>query len=146
MSGSGQSMSLRASFDGHSDQHAKRNGKRAAPVSIRFNDQDRALLKKHADGEALGPFVRRVVLAALSGKRRKAPERDSARDQAVARALRGLGRSGVYNVLSSQILAFEEGRLNLEMQQERDLRAALTSIVTIRNDLLTALGHQNLGA
>ena len=146
MSGSDPSVSLRASFGGHLDQHAKRNAKRVAPVSIRFNDQDRALLEKHADGEALGPFVRRVVLAALSGKRRKEPNRASARDQAVARALRGLGTSGVYNVLSNQILAFEEGRLNLERQQERDLRAALASIVTIRNDLLAALGHQNRSA
>ena len=57
MNGSDQSMSLRASFGCQSAPNAKHRASRAAPVSIRFNDQERALLEKHADGEALGPFV-----------------------------------------------------------------------------------------
>lgn len=143
MSGSGQSASLRDSFIASTESAPAHKDRRTPPVSIRFGDQERALLEEHADGEPLGPFVKRVVMSLLSGKQPKGRKRESARDQAVARALRGLGTSGVYKALSSQLLAFEEGRLNLERQQECDLRAALAGVIAIRGYLLAALGQRD---
>ncbi|WP_305988099.1 hypothetical protein [Roseibium sp. MMSF_3544] len=36
--------------------------KRSSPVSIRFSDEQRAELEQHADGQALGPYIKGCVL------------------------------------------------------------------------------------
>ncbi|MEM9128212.1 MAG: hypothetical protein AAGA97_00570 [Pseudomonadota bacterium] len=113
--------------------------RRAAPVSIRFNDAERALLAEHAGGSALGPYIKRYVLDGhqVSGKpKRKSPSKQK---QAIARTLRGLGLSGISGILSTLVLAVEEGRLSIEHHEELELRRAIAEVVSIRSDLVAAL-------
>ena len=144
MSGCGAKACLQGSFSATAAVGAQDRQKRTPPVSIRFSDAERAALLKHANGEALGPYIKRFVLSRHSAKRprRKSPTKQH---QAIARTLRGLGGSGVSGVLGSLILAFEEGRLMLDRDEERELRRAMAHVTAMRSDLITALGLRDGG-
>lgn len=144
MSGSDATGYLRGSFSAAVAKGAPEKSKRTPPVSIRFNDAERAALLEHTNGEALGPYIKRFVLSRHSAKRprRKTPTKQH---QAIARTLRGLGGSGVSGVLGSFLLAFEEGRLMLDRGEERELRRAMAHVTAMRSDLIAALGLRNDG-
>ena len=145
MSGSGAMERVAGSFSAAATNGARDSKKRTPPVSIRFSADERAALLKHTNGEALGPYIKRFVLSRHSAKRprRKTPTKQH---QAIARTLRGLGGSGVSGVLGSFILAFEEGRLMLNRDEERELRRAMADVTAMRSDLIAALGLRNDGS
>ncbi|MEM9435302.1 MAG: hypothetical protein AAGA12_15390 [Pseudomonadota bacterium] len=63
----------------------------------------------------------------------------SKQQEAIARALRGLGKSGLSNVLGTLLLAVEEGRLPIERHEEAELRRAVADVAAIREGLVAAL-------
>lgn len=138
MSNNHRTASVKTRFD--SAANGSRPGKgRPPPVSIRFNEAERALLSGHAKDEPLGPYIKRCVLNAHQAPpkpRRKAPSKQT---QAIARTLRGLGVSGVSGVLGTLLLAVEEGRLPIDRDDEVELRRAAARVAAIRQDLVAAL-------
>lgn len=144
MSDSHAKNSLSRAFSAASAINLRSKKKRPAPVSMRFSDEERELLELHARGKALGPYLKQFVLKAHQIKRKPAQRSPSKQDQAIARALRGLGRSGVVGVLNGLLLAVEEQRLLLDPDDELEQRRAGCELASLRNDLVVALGlHQD---
>ena len=143
MSGSDLKDGLCDVFASFGTDGSRRRKKRPSPVSIRFSDEERAFLKPFMHGEAFGPYIKRYVLKGHKIKRKRARIAPSKQDQAIARVLRGLGRSGIAGVLNDLLLAVEEGRLFLDCDDELALRRAACEIASMRNDLVAALGLQS---
>ncbi len=139
MNGSGVTNGLNAIFSGKVTEK-KSKPKRISPVSIRFSDAEHAELMLWTRGEFLGPYIKGHNLSSVRSKRKPRSTLPPRQQQAIAQALRRLGHSGLYDVLSSLVLAVEEGRLLPEQQMEDDLRQALSNVTALRSDLMTTLG------
>ncbi len=110
--------------------------KRAAPFSLRLNEEERARLEAMADGESLSAFVKRQVFD--SGKRvRRSPVKDR---QALAQLLAIIGSSDIAYNLSVLSKASEIGNLPMPNDVARELETACESIIAMRFMLMQALG------
>ena len=116
--------------------------KRVPPVSIRFNEDERKLLREHAGKEPLSTYVRNFVVKAHGGKvkRKKTATADF---QDMALVLSALGRSELSHLLRDALSASESGALQLEPETEAALRQACEDIADMRGDLIKALGLRN---
>lgn len=111
---------------------AKPKPKRPAPVSVRFDAEERARLERDAAGMSLGGYIKSRVFADDVPKYRtrgKAPVKDW---EALGRVLGALGRSGIPDALE---------RL-AKGQDHSALTQACTDIAAMRRDLVAALGLQ----
>lgn len=141
MSGS----SLAKTFDGVAGRpksHPKR--KLPSPVSIRFTDDERALLKREAGDTALSTYVRERVLgsaAAPRAKRYRKKKRQPGLDaQTVAQLLGTLGQSELGRSMLALALAAESGALPVTPELSEKLDAACDDIREMRIALVVALG------
>jgi hypothetical protein len=117
-------------------QPAKR---RPAPLSIRFTDNEKAILRKKAGDVPLGTFIKQLALGPIvEGSRvRKYPVRDG---EALGHILGLLGQSRIANNLNQLAKAAHLGALPVSEETEADLKAACAEVVMIRRLLLKALG------
>jgi hypothetical protein len=113
--------------------------RRPAPLSIRFTDAEKAVLRQKAGGIPLGSFIRQLVLGpdAGGGKGRKYPVRDG---EALGHILGLLGQSRLANNLNQLAKAAHLGALPVSEETEADLKTACAEVAMIRRLLLKALG------
>ncbi len=109
--------------------------KRPSPLSVRLSVEQLAQLERDAMGMALNAYVLSKLFEPK--KKRRLP---TVQEQAIARALRRLGHSGIAVYLASQVVAQEEGRLMLSAEDERQLRHAYAECDSVRRDLVQAIG------
>ena len=122
---------LASAFD-TSAKNCKPKRKRPAPVSVRFDAEERARLERDAVGMSLGGYIKSRVFADDVPKRKtrgKAPVKDW---EALGRVLGALGRSGIPDALE---------RL-AKGQDDSALTQACVDIAAMRRDLVAALGLQ----
>lgn len=103
------------------------------PLSVRFTEAEKAILRQRAGGGPLSAFIRAAALGSVPAGR-TAPGRD--RD-ALARLLGALGQSRVANNLNQLAKAANLGSLPVTPETEGDLRRACAEM---RQLLLEALG------
>jgi len=111
---------------------AKPKAKRPAPVSVRFDAEERTRLERDAAGMSLGGYIKSRVFDGDAPKRKtrgKAPLKDW---EALGRVLGALGRSGIPDALE---------RL-AKGQDDSALTQACADIAAMRRDLVAALGLQ----
>lgn len=114
--------------------------KRVPTVSIRFSDEERQMLARHADGKPISRYVRDCVLKAHGAKRQGLSRSPDATRKEIARVLGILGRSDLSALLRDIVRAVDTGGLLLDAQTEGDLRQACADIAVMRGALLGALG------
>lgn len=112
---------------------------RPAPLSIRFTDAEKAVLRQKAGGMPLGTFIKKLALGpeAEGTRGRKYPVRDG---EALGHILGLLGQSRIANNLNQLAKAAHLGALPVNEETEADLRNACAEVATIRSLLLQALG------
>lgn len=137
---------MRSSFPGYIEP--KFNGaaskkkplKRPSPISIRFSEAQLAALESHTNGQALGPYIKDYVLRHHSIEvkpRRRGPIKDY---DALARLLRGLGKSELRTYLCALYELANEGQLVADAETIDHLKQACEDITAMRRDLVAALG------
>jgi hypothetical protein len=119
--------------------HSQPAKRRPAPLSIRFTDTEKAILRQKAGSSPLGTFIKQRALGTDAGgaRVRKYPVRDG---EALGHILGLLGQSRVANNLNQLAKAAHLGALPVSEETEADLRAACVEVATIRRLLLKALG------
>lgn len=121
-------------------KNGQKSKKRPSPVSIRFSEEQRAVLEPHADGQALGPYIKEFVLKGHSIGT-KPNIRNSAKDyEALARLLRCLGQSELRTYLCALHDLAQAGHFVADKETIDQLRQACSDIAAMRNDLVSALG------
>lgn len=111
--------------------------KRLSPLSVRLSAEQRAQLEKDAVSMSLNAYVLSKLFDAP-----KCKKQPTKRDKALASALRRMSNAGIASYLASQVVAQEEGRLGLSLDEEAELREAYAECFRIRRDLIEALGLQ----
>lgn len=118
--------------------------KRPSPISVRVTDAERAELERRAAGTSLSGFMKECALGKAATPRRtrgKFPVKDH---QALARVLRALGSAPLANRFHRILLAIEEGRVVVDDDMHKELRAAIDDVAAMRADLVKALGLKPL--
>ena len=139
MSGSVSPNTLKPSFSAAIKPALSRK-KRTPPVSVRFNDDERAWLEQRAAGRPLSAVIREAVLTG-SGTARTPRRRMPVKDhEALARLLSLLGRSEIGQMLGGILLAVKLGELHLDDETHESLREACSDVAAMRRDLVKALG------
>jgi hypothetical protein len=114
--------------------------KRPSPISIRFSDSQKAKLKIQADGQALGPYIKKIVLQELHNSTANAPRMSTTDFEAYARVLSELGRSNLHMSLRTIADRATKGSLDIDDGVIEAIEGACASIVAMRNDLIAFLG------
>lgn len=117
---------------------------RRAPLSVRLNDQELALLQSRAGGLPLSTYLKQAGLGddAPVIRRRHPPSRDQ---QILATILAALGQSRLASNLNQLAKAVHSGSLPVNAQTEADITQACGDVRTIRQALLLALGVESDG-
>lgn len=111
---------------------------RPSPFTIRFTDDERAILLERAAGRPLGTFIKATV---FSDPLRLRATRPTVRDQvALGRVLGLLGRSHLANNLNQIAKAANQGALPVTPELQAELHDACADIRRMRNLLMEALG------
>ena len=120
-----------------------RKRKRPPPVSIRFTDDERALLKREAGETALSTYVREKVLGSNAvprpkryRRKRREPRLDA---QTVAQLLGTLGQSELGRSLLALALAAQSGALPVTPELTGKLESACDDIQEMKSALISAL-------
>lgn len=117
-----------------------RPGAAARPFSIRLTEAERRSLLERAGKLPLGTFIRDLILGdGLQVPRRRVvnPVKDH---EALARVLAVLGQSRITNNLNQLAKAVNIGVLPVTAETEREITEACASVVSMRRDLMRALG------
>ena len=132
-------MPVSATFKVAAENKKPDRRKRTPPVSIRFSEDERDLLREYAGNERLSTYVRHYVVKGHDGKpkRKSSPSADF---QETARVLSALGRSELATLLRDTLSAYEAGQLRLEPETETAIRRACADITAMRSALVKALG------
>lgn len=112
---------------------------RRAPLSVRLNDQELALLQSRAGGLLLSTYLKQAGLgdAAPVIRRRQPPSADQ---RILATILAAIGHSRLPNNLNQLAKAVHSGSLPVNAQTEADIGQACRDVWIIRKALLMALG------
>lgn len=116
--------------------------KRAAPLSIRLSDEERAAFERKAGRMPLGAYIKSVVLdddAPRYRKRRAMPDADQ---RLLAEILARLGATRTANNLNQIAKHLNLGTLVIDDQLEADLKSAIVEVAWIRTTLMQALGKR----
>ncbi len=113
--------------------------KRAAPFSLRLNDEERAKLEAMADGENLSAFIKGRVFDDDKRARRSAVHDR----QALGQLLAMFGASDIAGNLATLAEASEIGNMPLPDDVVRELEAACASVIAMRFMLMQALGFRH---
>ena len=119
---------------------ADRPTEKPATLTLRLSSDERKRLERDAAGMSLSAYVRDRLFGAGAKPRRtrgKVPVKDRA---SLARVLRQLGGSTLYNGMHRLLLAQEEGRLGLDHNLEGELRTMTRTVEMMRDELVQALG------
>ncbi len=112
---------------------------RPAPLSVRFSEAEKTLLRSRAGNQPLGGYIREAVLGGEAERRqaRRAPVRDG---EPLGRLLALLGQSRMASNLNQIAKAAHQGSLPVTEKVETDLRRACAEVAEMRLLLLQALG------
>jgi Mobilization protein NikA len=114
--------------------------KRNSPISIRFSEEERALLKKRAGSKCLSAYVRHRALDGDVTPRKTGGHTPVKDHQALAHVLSALGRSEIHKSLNSIIALSKEGETPFDDRIQKALWRACSDIAEMRTDLVAALG------
>lgn len=121
----------------------RRERKHPAPFSIRFSDEERAILKREASGLSWSAYIRSKLFAdnptfaqRLTRKRRT-PDVDHAM---IAQILGELGKSRLSSNLNQIAKAANIGALPVTPELESEIEDACAAIKDMRHILVKALG------
>ena len=114
--------------------------KRMAPLSVRLSKEQRAQLERDAVGMSLNAYVLSKLFDDPEKPKHRRKKEPTKKDKALAQALRRMAHSGIATYLLSQVIAQEEGRLKLSLDEETQLRKAYAACYRIRCDLIEAMG------
>lgn len=114
---------------------------RPAPrLTLRFTEDEMERLKSASSGITLSAYVRKCLFA-KDASARKAPSRKPVVDQqAVARLLGELGRSGIAASLARLAQDSRSGCIVLDEPTAAEIRNACQQVQTMRDQLVAALG------
>ncbi|MEM9375614.1 MAG: hypothetical protein AAGA72_05300 [Pseudomonadota bacterium] len=121
----------------------RRERKHPPPFSIRFTDEERAILKRDAGGLSWSAYIRSKLFAdepTLSQRltrKRSSPDVDHA---LLAQVLGELGRSRLASNLNQIAKAANIGTLPVTPELELELKDACAAVKDMRATLITALG------
>jgi hypothetical protein len=115
---------------------------RPAPLSIRFSDSEKALLKARANGIPVSAFIRQAVLGDVLPKRVARGTTVVKDPSALSHLLGLLGRSHLANNLNQLAKAANFGSLPVTEETEADLRQACADVAAMRTLLMQALGFK----
>lgn len=110
------------------------------PISVRFTDEERALLEAKAGDLTLSAYVRLCVLGEDAPKHRTRRKKTVHDHEVLGQLLGSFGRSNVPNNLNQLTKAVNKGELLLSDDIADDLKQAAFEIAYIRHMLMTALG------
>lgn len=112
--------------------------KREAPFSLRLSFEEKAALKKMADGEPLGAYIKAVLFdEALTGVRRA--KASAQNGKAVGRALGELGKSRLSQNLNQLAKAVNMGALPVTPETEAEIQDACRAVKDMRDAMMRAL-------
>jgi len=128
-------------FKGKPEPKGKKSAKRyPTPISVRFTDEERALLEDKAGDLTLSAYVRLCVLGESAPRHRTRRKKTVADYEALGQLLGTLGRSNLPNNLNQLTKAVHSGDLPLASDAADDLKQAAFEIAYMRHMLMTALG------
>lgn len=130
------------SFNDHAAgaKKGKPRKRRQAPLSIRLTPEERARLVQDANGRPLGAYIKSRLFDDHTQKRKPRRRSPSKELQLLARVLRTIGRSGALSILGTLIVAANERRVVLSRDEDLRLRLANQELVSLRLELINALG------
>jgi len=111
-----------------------------APISVRFTDEERAILERQAGDLTLSAYVRLCVLGENAPDHRTRRKRTVEDYEALGQLLGSLGRSNLPNNINQLSKAVHRGDLPLADEIALDLKQAAFEIAYMRHMLMTALG------
>lgn len=111
--------------------------KRTPPVSVRFSNNELEALKRQANGEPLGSYIKGKVFDGSPVKSKRSIIQDY---ELLAQVLSTLGQSEVFANLDKIAEAVERGKLQLSDEQQESLMLACLLVFEIRDDVVRALG------
>jgi hypothetical protein len=113
------------------------------PLSIRFNEAEKAALQERAGGLPLGTYIKAAVLGddAKAVRGQRTPVKDA---DLLCRVLALLGQSRLANNLNQLAKAANQGSLPVTPETEDDIRRACAAVFEMRLLLLQALGKRIL--
>jgi hypothetical protein len=119
----------------------KSNKRRPSPISLRLSEDERAQLKRDALGQSINGYIRERLFAGSPANSRNQRGKSPVKDyEALGRALGMLGRSDVFTALTALSLAIEQEKLRVSRETETDIQKACAAVITIRADIIRALG------
>tara|TARA_R110002124_G_scaffold287174_1_gene470998 strand:- start:226 stop:606 length:381 start_codon:yes stop_codon:yes gene_type:complete len=116
--------------------------KRAAPLSIRLSDEERAAVERKAGRMPLGAYIKSVVLDDDTPKYRRRQAMPDADQKLLAEILARPGATRTANNLNQIAKHLNLGTLVIDDQLEADLKAAIVEVAWIRTTLMQALGKR----
>ena len=130
--------------DASSNKSADTKSKKPSPFSLRLTDEEREILNQKAGNQPLGSYIRKCLLGDNTQKRRsiRKPKID---EQKIALVLAELGRSRLSSNLNQLAKAANCGTLDVSKTTEQQLLEAYKAIITMRDNLISALGLKSGG-
>ena len=119
--------------------HPKTKRRRTPPFSLRLTNEERELLNRKAGKKPLGSYIREQLLGGQAQPRQKV-RKVRYDDKLIAQLLAELGQSRIPSNLNQLAKAVNTGTLGLPSDVERDLLEACRAIISMRDNLLVALG------
>jgi hypothetical protein len=116
--------------------------KRPAPFSLRLSAEERAELKKRADGMPLGAYIKSRIFTSGPGSRTRTRQVDR---QELARVLSALGQSRLPQNMNQIAKAANLGTLPVTPETEEEIKQACYDIAVMRLMLMRALGKRDGG-
>jgi hypothetical protein len=112
---------------------------RAAPFSLRLNDDERHRLEAQAGAMPLASYIKSVVFDAAATTYRKRRKPAVAEQQLLAEVLARLGQTRHANNLNQIAKAINQGTLYVDDELAADIQDALADIAWMRVTLMKAL-------
>jgi len=136
--------SIKAEFNMSYGKARPRRKKAPSPISVRFSEEERKILKREAGKQSLSTHIRMKVL----GDKAKARKSSSARKQQqpkmdfklLAQLLGTIGQSELGRSLLALSLAAQSGSLPVDDDLTNKLNQACDDIKEMRSTLIVALG------
>jgi len=120
---------------------SRKLAKRISPLSVRFTEEERALLQQRAGRQSLSAYVRDSVLGGQAAPRRKS-QTTSVDHALIGKALGLLGQSRLSQNMNQIAKGMNQGNLPITPDVLLDVKNACEDIRPMRKALLIALGLQ----
>lgn len=139
MSNSVKKVDVAQAFEQVSAANDNNPGRKPKPFSLRLTVEERAYLEEQASHQALGAYIREVLLSGKARKRRtlRKPKAD---ERQLVLLLSALGDSRLASNLNQLAHHANMGTLETSEALEQELHEAYLAVIEMRNTLLSALG------